>query len=102
MPDDDKKQQGDDGSQPVTQSDGSQTMQTASGGQVQVSAEVQEKFPELVPMVLESKSMDDEEREYWLSMLPVMTPDQVDELRDILDSEQKEGGGKPEGEGSEV
>lgn len=51
--------------------------------------EVKEKFPELVPQVLESKSMDDEERNYWFSVLPIMTDEQVDELRDILKSEKK-------------
>lgn len=65
--------------------------------QIIVPQEVQEKFPDLVPQVLESPSMDDEERKYWFSVLPIMTPDQVEELRDILRSEQEK---KKQGDGA--
>jgi len=47
-----------------------------------------EKYPDLIPMILESTSMDDEERNYWFSVLSIMTPDQIKELRSILESEQ--------------
>ena len=63
--------------------------------QIIVDDETRKKFPKLVEQILASQSMDTEEREYWLGMLPVMTDDQVTELRDILDSETSEGG-KPE------
>lgn len=33
--------------------------------------------------------MNDQERNYWLQVLPVMTEDQVKELRDILDTEKR-------------
>ncbi len=56
---------------------------------VKIPAAVKENFPELIPQILASPSMDDEERNYWFSVLPIMSPDQVGELRDILASEQK-------------
>jgi serine phosphatase RsbU (regulator of sigma subunit) len=57
--------------------------------QVTIPEEVKTKYPDLIPQVLESKSMDDEERNYWFSVLPIMTEDQVSELRDILRTEQE-------------
>ena len=56
---------------------------------VVIPDEVKEKYPELIPQILASQSMDDEERNYWFSVLPIMTEDQVAELRDILDTEKK-------------
>jgi len=65
---------------------------TATGddtqGNIVIPDEVKEKFPDLIPQILQSKSMDDEERNYWFSVLPIMTDEQVNELRDILKSEQ--------------
>ena len=55
-----------------------------SFGSFSVPQEVQEQFPDLVPQILASPSMDDEERKYWFSVLPIMTEDQIKELRDIL------------------
>ncbi len=54
-----------------------------------IPEETQEKYPELVEGIKESSSMDNKERNYWLQVLPVMTEDQVDELRDILSTEKK-------------
>lgn len=56
---------------------------------VVIPDEVKKKYPELIPQILASQSMDDEERNYWFSVLPIMTEDQVAELRDILDTEKK-------------
>lgn len=46
-------------------------------------------FPELVRMVKASRSMDNEERQYWVDVLPIMSDDQIENLRDILDNERK-------------
>lgn len=51
--------------------------------------EVKEKYPELLELILKSESMNTEERNYWLQVLPVMTPEQVQELRDILETEKR-------------
>ena len=65
------------------------TTQANNGAQVSIPAAVQEKYPDIAEMIMKSVSMDNEERNYWFSVLPVMTDDQVKELRDILESEQK-------------
>lgn len=49
-----------------------------------VPADVREKFGELVDMILASESMNDDERRYWIDILPAMSPEQVSKLRDIL------------------
>lgn len=51
---------------------------------------VQEEYPKLIPLILETESMDDEEREYWFQMLPIMTSDQVKKFTDILITEKKQ------------
>jgi len=57
---------------------------------VVISEEVKSKFPELTAQIIASESMDDEEREYWIQILPIMTDEQVQKLRDILSREQAE------------
>ncbi len=52
--------------------------------------EVKAKFGEIISLVLASESMNDEERQYWVNILPVMTPEQVQNLKDILDNEKKQ------------
>ncbi len=49
---------------------------------------VQKKYPDLIDMVLETKSMDDKERQYWFHILPIMSDKQVDKLRAILTREK--------------
>lgn len=51
--------------------------------------EVKTTFPDLVPQIIASPSMDENEKNYWFSVLPIMNTEQVAELRDILASEQK-------------
>ena len=51
-----------------------QSDDTTPQSNVTIPSEVKERFPDLIPMVLASKSMDDDERNYWFSMLPIMTP----------------------------
>ena len=52
--------------------------------------ETKKKFPEIIDLILGSESMNDEERQYWINILPVMTPDQLSSLKDILDTEKKQ------------
>lgn len=52
--------------------------------------ELKKKYPDLIQLILGSESMNDEERQYWVNVLPVMTPEQVDNLRDILESEKRQ------------
>lgn len=46
-------------------------------------------MPELIVLVLNSKSMDNpEEKQSWFNLLPMMNKDQIDKLRDILTREK--------------
>jgi len=53
-----------------------------------VPDEVANQFPDLVELIKGSSSMDDEERQYWVDVLPIMSEDQIKNLRDILDNEK--------------
>lgn len=55
-----------------------------------IPAVVREKYPELIKLILETESMDDEEREYWFQILPIMTDDQIKKFREILVSEKEQ------------
>ena len=57
---------------------------------LQISEELRKKYPDLVELIQRSESMNDEERQYWVNILPVMTPEQVQNLRDILENERKQ------------
>ena len=52
--------------------------------------ETREKFSELVTLILGSQSMNTEERQYWINILPVMTPEQLKNLNDILTNEREQ------------
>ena len=53
-----------------------------------VPPQLQKDQPELVEFIMKSESMNNEERQYWIDILPVMTPDQVTQLRSILENER--------------
>lgn len=53
-----------------------------------VPPEVQEAFPEIISLILVSESMNVTERQYWVDILPVMTPEQVAQLLKILTNER--------------
>lgn len=55
-----------------------------------IPADIAEKFGDLVKLIKASRSMDDNERQYWIDVLPIMSEDQVQNLRDILDNEKKQ------------
>ena len=55
---------------------------------VTIPDDIKEKFPEYIELILGSESMNDEERQYWVNILPVMTPDQLQNLKDILVNER--------------
>ncbi|MBU0705788.1 hypothetical protein KJ657_00085 [Patescibacteria group bacterium] len=55
-----------------------------------VPADIMERFGELVELIKGSKSMDDGERQYWVDVLPIMSEDQIENLRSILDNEKKQ------------
>ncbi|MDD3896564.1 MAG: hypothetical protein PHU04_01805 [Candidatus Peribacteraceae bacterium] len=62
----------------------------AAGGAkaLTIPDELKQKHPELIALILDSESMNDEERQYWINILPIMTPEQIGNLRDILVNEK--------------
>ena len=53
-----------------------------------IPEEIQKKYPLLIPLIIRSESMNAEEKQYWINILPVMTPDQVEKLTKILHDER--------------
>lgn len=51
---------------------------------------VKQQYPDLIPLILRTESMTDDERQYWFQILPIMTDEQVKKLREILDNEKKQ------------
>lgn len=51
---------------------------------------VKQQYPDLVPLILETESMNDDERQYWFQILPIMTEEQVGKLREILVNEKQQ------------
>jgi hypothetical protein len=49
-----------------------------------------ESHGELIDLILRSESMNDEERQYWVDILPVMTTEQIGQLRTILTNEREQ------------
>jgi hypothetical protein len=47
-------------------------------------------MPELIILVLNSKSMDNsEEKQSWFNLMPMMSPEQIEKLKDILTREKE-------------
>ena len=55
-----------------------------------IPALVKEKFPDLIQLIKETESMNDEERDYWFQILPIMTEEQIRKFRDILVNEKQQ------------
>ena len=51
---------------------------------------VKEKYSDLVDLVKSTESMDDQEREYWFQIMPIMTPEQIEKFRGILLTEKQQ------------
>ena len=59
-----------------------------NGKDFTISDETQAQYKELVTLILDTDSMDDNERQYWFDIMPSMTDEQVDRLFSILDTEK--------------
>ena len=66
------------------------TTTTDDQSTLKVPADIAERFGDLIPLIKNSRSMDDSERQYWVDVLPIMSEDQIQNLRDILDNEKKQ------------
>jgi hypothetical protein len=49
---------------------------------------IRTKFPDLIKLIFETESMNEEEREYWLQIMPIMSEEQIMKFRDILVNEK--------------
>lgn len=58
--------------------------------QLNIPEEIQARFPELIDLIVSSESMNTNERQYWINILPIMTPEQIQNLRDILQNERRQ------------
>lgn len=61
---------------------------TEAEGKYIIPALVREKFPDLVKLIYETESMNNEEREYWMQIMPIMTEEQIVKFREILVNEK--------------
>lgn len=70
--------------------DGTTATQPVTGGSpiVIIPPEVEQQFPDIIDLIRKSESMNNEERQYWVDILLVMTPEQVQQLREILTNER--------------
>lgn len=51
---------------------------------------VKQQYPDLIPLILQTESMNDDERQYWFQILPIMTDEQIGKLREILMNEKNQ------------
>lgn len=65
-------------------------VKTAVATNLNIPEEVRKQFPKLIELILGSQSMNDEERQYWIDVLPIMAEDQIENLRNILENEKGE------------
>jgi hypothetical protein len=73
-------------------SDDAQTPPAGSGSSssVFVPLTLRQQFPDVIEMILQSESMNDEERQYWIDILPVMNVEQIEQLKTILSQEREQ------------
>lgn len=70
--------------------DSSTPNDNSSAADIVVSDELRAKYPQLTELILKTESMTDDERKYWVQILPIMTEEQVTRLRKILEEEAQQ------------
>lgn len=83
--------------QPMAQGSGGTAVATPIDPRIQelhalqaiTSPFIASRYPDVVQMLFETPSLTFQEKQYWLRLLPLMTLDQVDKLRDILGTERR-------------
>ncbi|MBT3293028.1 hypothetical protein HN512_01350 [Candidatus Peregrinibacteria bacterium] len=63
-------------------------MSDSDSSRLVIPAGTNDKFEKILSLIKDSQSMNDEERQYWINILPVMTPDQLKNLIEILENER--------------
>jgi hypothetical protein len=59
-----------------------------AGSKFFIDPTMETKYPQLIALIKETESMDDNEKQYWLDVGPQMTDEQIDRLFTILDQER--------------
>jgi len=70
-------------------SDGTKSQKEQREDRLSIPDVLREKHPELISLIQGSENMDNKERQYWVNILPVMPPDQIQNLREILENEKR-------------
>lgn len=73
-----------------TTQQGQQKFGTPIASSVFIPPAVQLSHGNVVELILKSESMNDEERQYWIDLLPIMTVEQVTQLQTILENERNQ------------
>jgi hypothetical protein len=60
------------------------------GKRYTIPESVKSAYPDLVALLVKTESMNDEERDYWFQVLPVMNDEQIVKLRTILVNEREQ------------
>lgn len=55
-----------------------------------IPTEILERFGPLIELIKASESMNNEERQYWINILAIMTPEQIRNLEEILRNEKSQ------------
>jgi len=90
-----RNMQGGDGTSGVTSGGAQSGNAKSAGGQsvfdkFEIPETVKQQYPDLIPLILGTESMNDDERQYWFQILPIMTDEQVGKLREILTNEKSQ------------
>ena len=57
--------------------------QTGTQTTVIIAPDLEERFPDLIDLIMKSESMNNGERQYWIDILPVMSTEQINQLAAI-------------------
>jgi len=60
-----------------------------SGIQYKIDRKIQNKYPELIQLMLNTESMNENDRQLWFNQLPSMSQGRIDDLYHILADEKK-------------
>ena len=63
---------------------------TSNNKRYEIPDDVKKKFPDLQDLITNSESMNEDEKDYWVQILPVMTEQQIVKLRNILLTEKQQ------------
>lgn len=57
---------------------------------LRISDEIRAKLPELTDLIIGTDSMENEEKQYWFEIIPVMTQEQLEKFQKFLEAENME------------